>query len=730
VGKTRLALRVARQLQRAFPDGVWLVELGTLQDESLVGRTVAEVLGLPEYSSREPVAVLRDFLANKQLLLVLDNCEHLLEASASLAAGLLPAAPGLRVLATSREPLGIGGEQEFPVSPLSLPRVESAPVDGVAARRFEALALFEERASAVLPGFALTSDNEQMVARLCQGLDGLPLAIELAAVRIRTLSVQQILARLEDRFRLLTAGNRAAPARHQTLRAAVEWSFDLCSELERTLWARLSVFAGEFDLDAAEAVCAGGSLTARDVLDGVTGLVDKSILLRGQDGTRARYRMLDTIRSYGRERLDGSADALEIRHRFRDYYLWLAEQAEADWFGPRQPEWLDRVGAEQPNVWAALDFCLTEPGEARSGLRMAGALWWYWIGRVRDGRHWLDRALALDTEPSRERAKALWVDGWITINQGDLPLALPVLEECADLAQRLDDRTALAYATQWTGRLKTLQNRLTDALGLLQKALDWHREAGDLNSVNILAMYHLAWTAGLLGDTERAIALCDECVAICEASGERWTRSWALWYLGFIRWRQGQLEQASTHALESLQLKHPLRDQLGIPFCVELLAWVATTRGNGEHAAVLFGISETLWQAIGGSPLFDSAQLLDRREECRARASEILGQRAFEVAAQRGRQLTFDEAIAYALGEDRLAPAPSKPSRQQLTRREREVAELVAQGHSNKEIAANLVIAQRTAESHVEHILTKLGFASRTQIAMWMADQRNGKVDD
>jgi non-specific serine/threonine protein kinase len=725
-----LALHVARELRRAFPDGVWLVELAKLDDASLVGNAVAAALELPDtFSARDLEAVLVDYLADKRLLLVLDNCEHLLDACSRLVNTLLQAAPELRVLATSRELLGIGGEKVCPVPPLSVPDVVASSVADLSGDQFEASALFEDRAAAVSPGFTLNHDNARAVAQLCQQLDGLPLAIELAAVWLRALSVDQVLARLEDRYQLFS-DSRAALPRHQTLRATVEWSFDLCTKLERTLWARVSVFTGDFDLEAAEHVCASDGLSAEDVFTGVVGLLDKSVLVRQQNSSLTRYRMLDTIRQYGREQLAENGDEVAVRRRHRDYYLWLTEQAEADWFGPHQVEWLNSFHTEQPNVWVAMDFCFTEPGEGRTGLRMAGALWWYWIGRaLRDGRHWLDRALAVETESSHERAKALWVDGWVAVSQGDTPPALSVLDECAALARRLGDEAALACAMHFMGVAKWVQNLAPDAVAFLEEAVVRHRAAGAPQSLTTLALCHLAMAVALLGDVERAIALCEECTADCEAHGECWTRSWAQWDLVVIRWRQGDVPKATEHARQSLRLKQILNDQLGIPFCVEFLAWAAVEDGDAERAALLFGMSEKMWEPIGGRKLSDIKALLDSSDQSRAQARELLGEQAFAAACQRGREFAGDEAIAYALGEKpkaQLAAAPPAhaPPLPQLTRREREVAELVARGQSNSQIAANLVISLRTAESHIEHILSKLGFKSRTQIAVWFAERR------
>jgi non-specific serine/threonine protein kinase len=729
-GKSRLALHVARELRRAFADGVWLVELAKLGDPSLLDDTVATALGLSDLSNRDSEAVLVSYLGDKQLLLVLDNCEHLLGDCARLVARLLPAAAGLRVLATSREPLGLTAEHICPVPPLSVPGPDVLSTAGVWGRRYEALALFEERAAAVVPGFTLNRDNELAVARLCQRLDGLPLAIELAAVQLRALTVEEVLARLEDRFRLLTIGDRGAPARHQTLRAAVEWSFELCSELERTLWARLSVFAGEFDLAAAEDVCASDGLLAEEVFTGVRGLVAKSVLISNRKATVARYGMLETIRQYGREQLTSGKEAV-VRRRHRDYYLRLVERAEAesDWFGPGQLQWLDRCHAEAGNLRAALEFCLTEPGQARTALRMSGALYWYWATRaVRDGRHWLDRALAHDTEPSRERAQALWAVSWLAAAQGDTAHALSVLEECLDLARRFDDETLRGYALEFIGHAKWLQGELRETAQAYEQALAHYRAAGEVNSLTAVALCNLGTIVAMLGDTERAVGLCQECIALCEAHGEQWARAWGLWHLAFVRWLQHDLPQVTTNARDALRLKSALRDQIGIPWCVELLGWVAAAEDDAQRAAVLFGIGDRMWEQIG-QWLFGWQTACDVSNQRKAQARETLGNRAFDAAVAQGRRFSLDEALDYALDEKLSAPPgtaaglaanPAAPESAQLTRREREIAALVAEGMSNKDIAAKLVIAQRTAENHIQNIRTKLGFTSRTQIATWI----------
>ncbi|GGK88068.1 LuxR family transcriptional regulator [Sphaerisporangium melleum] len=723
VGKTRLALHVARQMRRSFEDGVRLVELGSVQSPSLVTNAVSAALEPPDtISTRDPVDALAGHLAGRRMLLVLDNCEHVLDACAHLIGRLLAASPGLRVLATSREPLGLPAEHVWQVLPLTTPGprpgAEEDPGCG-----YEAVALFEDRAAAA-SGFTLGQDNEAAVATLCRRLDGLPLAIELAAVRLRALSVDQLLDRLEDRYRLLSTGYRAGCPRHQTLRAAIEWSFELCDEPERTLWARLSVCTGGAGLSAVEDVCAGGALAPGDVTAGLAGLVDKSIVNRDDSGPEARYGMLETIRDYGRERLAGSGEEPAVRRRHRDHYLRLAEEAEADWFGPGQPAWSDRLLADQANVWAALEFSLGTPGEVRTGLRMAAALWWYWMLRaVRDGRRWLDRALALDPEPTPERAKALWVDGWVAIGQGDVEHALRALHESAGLARRLGDDTTLARATQWIGTAMWIQDRLPEAVTHLTRAMEHYRSTGERTSISTVVDCQLGMVVALLGDVRRGVSLCEETVRLCAERGECWTRSWALWNLAVTWWSQGDLRRADKYARESLRVKRRITDRHGIPFCMEFLAWIAMTRGDAAHAALMLGMSDKMWEPIG-APLFAWGTLRGWSVRCREQARERLGEEAFEEQCRRAAAIPFETAVACALGETRRTPAPAgltdapAPS---LTPREREVARLVAEGRSNKEIAARLVVSQRTAEGHVDRIMHKLGVRSRTRIAAWAA---------
>ena len=422
-GKTRLALVVASGLGRGFEDGVWLVELASLSDPELVPQAVASVLGVRETPGTPLVDSLRIHLGSRGVLLVLDNCEHLVEACASLAEALLHSCPNLRILATSREALGVSGETIFAIPPLSLPdprrlpALESLP-------RYEATRLFVERAKAARHGFSLTEGNAMAVAQVCYRLDGIPLAIELAAARIRVLSAEQISSRLDDSFRLLTGGGRSALAHQRTLRTAMDWSHELLSEEEQAMLRRLSVFAGGFTLEAAETVGTGEGIEGDEILDLLASLVDKSLVLVDQQ-EEIRYRLLETVRQYGREKLEESGEAERVRRRHANYYLALAEEAERGLSGSDQAPWLARLETEHDNLRAALRWSLGG-GEAEPGLGLAAALWsfWYTRGHLSEGRRWLESAVFENGRlRTRTKARALGGAGYIALFQGEYEAA-------------------------------------------------------------------------------------------------------------------------------------------------------------------------------------------------------------------------------------------------------------------------------------------------------------------
>jgi len=725
VGKTRLALRSAHELHRAFPDGVWLVDLAGLTDPGLVAHTVAAALGLRDESSRGALTRLAEQLAGRRVLLVLDNCEHLVEPCAVLATALLRACPKLRLLATSRQGLGVDGECTMRVPSLSIPDAEQIPDRPDGLEQYESVRLFVERASVVLPRFGLTAGNRAAVAGLCRRLDGIPLAIELAVGRLRALSVEQILERLEDRYRLLSTGSRAALPRQQTLRALMDWSYDLMSPRERLLWARLSVFAGSFELDAVEGVCADDTLPSDTILELVTELLDKSALLRDERGSLSGYRLLETIREYGRARLEETGAAEQLRARHRDWYGRLVERASAELFGPAQEEWFNRLRAGHANVRVALDYCATVPAEAVAGLRIATALHHYWTmsGSYGEGRSWLRRLLALHPSSDAVRGPALAVAGRLAVLQGDVDEARALLAESRSCSERAGDRTWVAHAAHAEGLAALFWGEPSEATELFEEALAGHRSVGDPFGM-ALGLVQLAGTALMVEDGARALALCEECLALSATYQERWCAAMALWTQALTVWRQRDLARATTLARDCIRLKQPFGDRMGIAMAMEILAWVAAADGQHERAARLFGAVDAVWRAIGATRF---GFLVGEHDGHVTRTRRAVGAKAYDAAYRHGQRLGLDAAVAYAF-EEQTAAARARgggaPAAGVLTRRQAEIAELIAQGLSNKEIAAKLVIAQRTAEGHVEQILARLGFTSRAQVAAWVAEQR------
>lgn len=752
VGKTRLAGHVAGQVARAFADGVWLVPLAVLRDEALVPHAVNDALGVRNETVRPPLEILVDHLRERRLLIVLDNCEHVLRSCAVLAGTVLAATEGVRILATSRHRLGLAGEQLFEVPPLPAPAPEELGPSAV--ESFPALRLFADRAAAVVPGFTVGEGNQQAVARLCRRLDGLPLAIELAAVRVRALGVDQLVERLDDRFSLLTGGSPTSAPRHRTLRSAVDWSHELCTPQEQLVWAWLSVFVGGFDLAAAEAVCAaeaactGEETASGAVLDAVAGLVDKSVLVREEHAGQVRYRLLVSLRDYGLEKLHDLGDATETRRRHRDHFARLGAEYEQAWFGPDQAEITERIRIDQDNFRAALDFCLTTPGEAQHGLRLAAGLWFHWVagGIWGEGRHWMDGALRAGARPDEALTRALWASALTSLVHSRSAAVLAGLDPVQTAAVADQELPVPAPPPVPAGTLGPARGRTSTAFVVLTRV-------------------ELACTLVSRGRAAEAIPLCAEAVALCEAHGEQWARSWALRTLALAHWAEGQYDRAAEHARACLRLPYTVRRHQSLARTLDLLAAAEALAGDAERAGVLRGAADRVWHDIGGNPMDFLHPGRPRAAEHHARRT--LGDRAYAQAHRRGGCLSLEEAVAYALGEPRegsasgvrtgaasgartsassavrtsaasaarqgAAPAGSPvgaapavnpdalPDPVPLTRRELQVAALVAQGRTNKQIADHLVIARRTAEGHVERILVKLGFHNRSQVAAWFS---------
>ena len=663
VGKTRLALRMAAEVRRTFPDGVWFVELASLNDPQLVPHTVATALELRQVSA-EPAADLAAYLEPQQLLVVLDNCEHLTDACAVLVSKLLAAAPGLRVLATSRHALDVEGEQILAVPPLSTP--DSAILAGDATH-YESVMLFLERAGAVSPGFVITDDNRPVVVELCRKLDGIPLAIELAAVWLRTLSPEQILDRLEDRFRLLTRGRPAAPARQQALDAAVGWSHDLCSPTEQLMWARLSVFAGGFDLEAAEDVCSGHEIDPDEVLNLVASLVNKSIIVRRQitENSTAWYYMLETIRQYGAERLTTADQVHGLRMRHRDHYRTLAASFAAEGFGPDQAHWFLRLRRESANIRAALEFCLEDPGEAAAAYDIAAPMWNFWFaGFLREGYRYLTRALELTTEQTASRAYALWAASYLAMFATDFDRNASMLAECDEIAAGLDDPLLLARIKECRGQATLYQGDIPGAIELLEQARrEFQALADPLGEFDTLIL--LTACTFFLGDP-RADEFSRLALALAEDHGAQSSTAYALWAVGIAKWRAGDFDRATASLRRSVRLFLPLHDLTGISFGVQALSWCASFAEPGERAARLLGAAQAVWRTSGAKvdettaySVFDQRSTDALRE---AAGSGVFESTTFEQAFAEGASYSFDQAVSLALGDDDDAQAgPPRP---------------------------------------------------------------------
>ncbi|MER7193190.1 ATP-binding protein [Streptomyces flaveolus] len=648
VGKSRLAARAAARC--APRDGVWRVDLAPVRDPEFVDYAVVEALGLTDHTTRLPRETLLAHLAERELLLVLDGVEHLVDACGALATALLGRAPGLRVLAVGRRPLGVAGERLIPLAPLGAE---------------EAVELLTVRAAQrdLACADALDTETEGVLRELCRRLDGIPLAIELAAGRLDALSPEQVLRRLDDRFRLLTGGDRAAPPRHRTLRTAIGWSHELCTPGERLLWARLSVFTGSFDLEAAEYVCSGDGLPADEVLDVVCALLAQSVLTREETPAGVRYRMLDTVRAYGADWLEATGDAARLRRRHRDWCVGLATWCELDWFSPRQREVAARVEAELPNLRGALEYCLAEPEEAHLGQYLAGALWFHWVGcgRLSEGRRWLEQAVRLDVEgPAGEqsRLKALWVLGYVAILQGDTVPALAALHECREEAERAENPTAVAYAEHRTGCLALVTDDMPRAETLLRSALRRYRQIGELNTNVLMGQVELAMTRAFQGDLPDAVRLCEDVRQVCEDHGERWARGYALYVLAYAAWSEGDPVRARELLADCLAGAHRFRDQLGSVLAVELLALVTVAEGDPAEAAVLQGAAGRMWPSVG-LPLFGSAHYNAPHELCEATAREQLGDERYEEHVRHGARLGRTEAVTRALRRPGAATLPA-----------------------------------------------------------------------
>jgi non-specific serine/threonine protein kinase len=649
-GKTRLALEVARPLLDEFLDGIWLIDLAPLGDPSLVAQSVASVLEVRQAANRSLVQSLAEQMRHRRTLLLLDNCEHVIGATAGLAAALLRAAAGVKILATSREALGIDGETTWRVPSLTVPDAQGqiATADLL---HYEAVRLLTDRASATGTTFAVTRDNAATIADVCRRLDGIPLAIELAAARLKVLSIEQIQARLDDRFRLLTRTDRTI-GRQRTLEATVDWSYNLLSDAEGRLLRRLSAFAGGWTLDAAEHVGAGDGVERADVLDLMSRLVDKSLVIVGAelDGPR-RYRFLETVRDYARVRLQQSGDAAAVRARHFRYFLDLARRAEPELMMGDQLRWLDCLEIEHDNLRAALEWRLASDDPDAESLELAAMLHWFWLKRayLTEGQCFLERALALDARStSPRRPQAQMALGSIAFLQGDFTRAERLLEDSATLA----DAAGQPWLVAITRGLQTMAAMERGDRGAAARFAAASRDAARSAGAPWLESFWLtfqAYEAMQAGEIDRAGELHERLLAMSRAQGDLWGLGFVIFDLALLRVVQQRHAEARALCAEGIALGRQFGDRRAIAWCLGVLAGADAAEGQSLRATRLRGAMEGLLDSIGsevqpsyhawiGDRLFGAVQ-------------EQLGDDSYQRELAAGRSMSLSQAIEYATGE-------------------------------------------------------------------------------
>lgn len=741
IGKTRLATQLADQVRRAYPDGVRFIGLAGLASPELVSQAVLEGLRLAgrDQHGTTAEAALLNHLSDRRMLLVIDNSEHLVDACAKLVHNLLQGSTQLRILVTSREVLALSEEHVVPLSPLPIcvdPETKRQAPDELATTPMDtAMALFESRAAAVLNGFMIDDDNRAAVRRVCKRLDGLPLAIELACARLSVLSVDDLAGRLDHSLDLLTTGSRAAPTRHQSLAATLAWSYDLCSEEQQILWQRASVFGGGFDLALAEEVCSDDTLPSSRILDAVMALVSKSILLREEHAGSVRFRMLETVREYGLSHLTvEEAHALHL-----NLLAWIHRRVGdlvASWAGADQVKINSWFRANRANLRSVLKWTLEDQDDAdlrRTAAEVVAAPWFLWAGgfSVREHRLWLHRMAEVTDGTSR--AQALAALALVQTLQGDREGAIASLEKAQSLAAQAGDEPTGDFVTHTRGLTAYFAGDFTAAEPLLLDALTRYEAREPRGGLRSALEVHLGMLYAFTDRIELSERHYSSVQQRALASGERWFRAYAEFGLGAIALARDDPDSAHSMALDGLALIADFDDEIGATLLLELLGWTEAAVGWAERATVLIGSASNRWAAFGRQ-LYGSGQWVDVRERYTLLARGRLGAERYAQLHAEGASMSTSEVISFALG-DTPAPAPSPGKRAgeaqsiagpamitQLSRREREVADLVKQGMSNKDIAARLVLSHRTIEGHVEHVLQKLCLTSRTQIATYLPD--------
>lgn len=729
-GKTRLAIEAAKGVVEDFEDGLYWIELAALTDGELVPQTVATALGISEAQHQEVTKRLVGFLEDKEFLLLIDNCEHLIDACAQLAENLLQSCPDLKILTTSREPLGITGESVYVVPPLTLPdpRPWTHPKSAKASlgdyQQSEAVRLFVERAAAASPDFQLTMENGPWVAEICRHLDGMPLAIELAAARVRSLAVRQIAERLDDRFKLLTLGSRTSPARQQTLLATLDWSYGLLSVEEQTVLRRLSVFAGGWTLEAAEAVCSGEEVQSLEVLDFLTSLMDRSFVTTMSSSGENRYVMLETVREYAKQRLAKSGEQSKIHQNHAQTFLQIAQGKvkSGSWlFWPQDVNSVNQLEVEHDNFRAALSWSVNNDPETAVQLAAKLAQFWQQRGYLREGLKWFEEILLSGGELSEAaRAESLFNAGYLRLYAGEIEHAETRLQEAEGLYRKLDDQMGIGWQLVWLAWAKVAKGNYVDAITLGQKAAVLLEEQGDTLGVAV-ALAPIGEAEYLRGDYVEAEKTIEKSLALVQEKGILFTVGRRLSRLSQITRAQGNAARATQLAKEGLTKSVTSGDYSGATMALGAMAAIAEGEGETRRAATLLGSVAGLREIYGAAFwFFDQLEYDHSYEEIRSQMDPV----AFKAAMEKGRGFSLDQAVHFALSGE------AQPEAQQdiggLTAREREVAALIAQGKSNREIAEAMTIQEKTVETYVTRILDKLGLDSRVQVALWAVEKGLG----
>ena len=784
VGKSRLCLHVASAAASAgrFTDGIWPVELSGVVDPSLLVSEIAAGLGLPQREPGLQRAAVLEHVRDRRMLLILDTCEHLVDACAAFAEAVLRAAPEVTVLATSRQPFDAPGEHAFPVAPL--------PIEA------DAVELFAQRAAAAAPGFAVTAANRADVVRVCQRLNGMPLAIELAAVRLRALPLAELADLLDHGFSVLTVTRRGGAARHQTLRSTIAWSHALCTPAEQALWRRLSVFAGSFDLATAEEVCADAALPVGEVVHALIGLVDKSVVMRDGDGSGGvagasgaavasgganRYRLLDTLREFGGEQLAEADERARFLDRLTDRYLAIATDFDEHFLADDQIGRFRRLRAEHANIALALRHALDDHDDDggpvaadqverwRRGCWLAVRLHAYWqiSGLLGEGKHWLDKALRVFPGWSQERTWALGVRGRLATYQGDPDNAIADISESIRLAGELGDELAAACGYLYLNLALTFAGQHPQALTTGQIAAE-RMAACDHRAGLVFLQAQRAHLHQLAGDVDTSLECCRRGLAMLgdfsRPGEDRWITGWLNLISGFALFqRPGSDDECAAAIRRALSAMRDLGYEVGIAYCLEVLGWLAGRGARSDQAAWLFGAADRRWRRTA-SRLNNNAIMEQSHQHAAKQARAALGGLQYESAHNRGGALDLATVVAWAMNEsgalpwphgdgsprgrgdsavglgagagaagsaagpsdggDGSAPPAAAPTlASTLTRREREIALLVASGLSNRDIATRLFISKRTVDAHVEHIFAKLEISSRVKLTMWLQSQ-------